>query len=332
MAWYDELFDALGNIGDTSGLDSAMMEAGATTLPSYLPTDYSNLDSAMMAAGSTALPYGGASSGIPLYLRPGFLQGAGSAIGGLGQAYAGQQAAGTQAAAADRAAALQERIYNSMAMRNLPAESAGNLARDRYLELIGLGPNTNAMGYGSANQPFTMQGYNPNALPSNFSQADLESDVIRQDALRNANRISDRTLSSRGLFQSPQRAMAEMSSRLNTGQDALRRFEENQDRRSSAYNRAYNYSRQNRADQLDPLGNLMTGGTNATNATNTAMGNMGTNVGNLMNQSAQATAAGQFGLGNSVNNFAGALNQQYNTNQMMDILRDSRRSAYNPNV
>jgi hypothetical protein len=253
---------------------------------------------------------------------------AASLAGGYLSSRGQQQAADTQSAGTDRAAALQERIYNSMAMRNLPAESAGNLARDRYLELIGLGPNTNAMGYGSANQPFTMQGYNPNALPSNFSQADLESDVIRQDALRNANRISDSTLSSRGLFQSPQRAMAEMSSRLNTGQDALRRFEENQDRRSSAYNRAYNYSRQNRADQLDPLGNLMTGGTNATNATNTAMGNMGTNVGNLMNQSAQAPAAGQLGIGNSVNNFAGALNQQYNTNQMMDILRDSRRSAY----
>ena len=332
MEWWDELLNTLGGSSDTSGFDSAMMAAGSDALPSYSPADYSNFDSAMMAAGSTALPYGGASSGIPFYLRPGFLQGAGSAFGGLGQAYAGQQAASTQAAAADRAAALQERIYNSMAMRNLPAESAGNLARDRYLELIGLGPNTNAMGYGSANQPFAMQGYNPSALPPNFSRANLEEDVIRQDALRNANRISDRTLSSRGLFQSPQRAMAEMSNRLNTGEGALRRFQENQDRQSSAYNRAYNYSRQNRADQLDPLGNLMTGGTNATNATNTAMGNMGTNVGDLINQSAQATAAGQLGLGNSVNNFAGALNQQYNTNQMMDILRDSRRSAYNPNA
>ena len=259
---------------------------------------------------------------------------AASLAGGYLSSRGQQQAADTQSAGADRAAALQERIYNSMAMRNQPAESAGNLARDRYLELIGLGPNTNAMGYGSANQPFAMQGYNPNALPSNFSQADLESDVIRQDALRNANRLSDRTLSSRGLFQSPQRAMAEMSSRLNTGQDALRRFEENQDRRSSAYNRAYNYSRQNRADQLDPLGNLMTGGTNATNATNTAMGNMGTNVGNLMNQSAQAIGAGQIGAGNTYNNAIQAALQGYQNNQMLDLFRNpppaNRQSSYTP--
>lgn len=349
MDFWEELFNSLGSSSDYSGLDSAMLAAGATPLAdgsidyssldpallaagaTALPTgsvDYSGLDNAMLAAGATALP---GTSKTPFYLQPGFLQGAGAAIGGLSQAYSGQQAAATQAAAADRAAALQETIYNSMAARNLPAESAGNLARDRYLELIGLGKNTSAAGYGSATQPFTMQGYNPNALPASFTQADLESDVIRQNALANANRISDRTLSSRGLFQSPQRAMTEMSNRLNTGQDALTRFQTNQDRQASAYNRAYNYNLQNRSNQLGPLSDLMVGGTNATNATNTAMGNYGTNVGNLMGQSAQSTAAGQLGVGNSINNLTSALSNQYNTNQMMDILDKSRRSAYSFN-
>jgi hypothetical protein len=72
----------------------------------------------------------------------------------------------------------------------------------------------------------------------------------------------------------------------------------------------------------------MTSGTNATNATNTAMGNYGTNAANLMGQAGQATGAGYLGAGNSLNNLGVALNQQYNTNQMMDILRESRRSAY----
>jgi len=325
MDWYDEFLAALGS-GGGGELDTAMMAAGSSPV-SYNPADYSGLDAAMMAAGSTPVSYGG-SSDTPFYLRPGFLQGAGSAIGGLSQAYAGQRAAGAQVDAADRALALQERIYNSMAARNQGAETLGNLARNRYGELVGLGPNTNAMGYGSAVQPFTMQGFNPSSLPPNFSQADLESDVIRQDALRNANRATDRNLASRGLFLSPQRATAEMANRLNTGESALRRFQENQDRQSGAFNRAYNYSRQNRADQLGPLSDLMTGGTNATNATNTAMGNYGTNAANLMGQAGQATGAGYLGAGSSVNNLFGALNNQYNTNQMMDILRESRRSSY----
>jgi hypothetical protein len=58
------------------------------------------------------------------------------------------------------------------------------------------------------------------------------------------------------------------------------------------------------------------------------MGNYGTNAANLMGQAGQATAAGQLGIGNTVNNLAGSLSNQYNTNQMMDILRETRRSAY----
>ena len=299
MAWYDELFDALGNIGDTSGLDSAMMEAGATTLPSYLPTDYSNLDAAMMAAGSTALPYGGVSSGTPFYLRPGFLQGAGSAIGGLSQAYAGSRAAGAQVDAADRAAALQERIYNSMAARNQGAETLGNLARNRYGELVGLGPNTNAMGYGSAVRP--------------FSQEDLDKDVIYGNALRYGDKALRQARASQG--------------RLMSGGTALESFRLAGGPIAEAARTRY---RENLADQLSPLTYAMTGGTNATNATNTAMGNYGTNVGNLMGQAGQATGAGYLGAGNSLNNLFGALNQQYNTNQMMDILDRSRRSSYAP--
>jgi hypothetical protein len=299
MAWYDELFDALGNIGDTSGLDSAMMEAGATTLPSYLPTDYSNLDAAMMAAGSTALPYGGGSAGTPFYLRPGFLQGAGSAIGGLSQAYAGSRAAGAQVDAADRAAALQERIYNSMAARNQGAETLGNLARNRYGELVGLGPNTNAMGYGSAVQPFDMSKFQ--ADPGyNFRMSEGLKALDRQAAAR-GGLMSGAALKAAGRY----------------GQESA----------SQEFGNAYNRYRQNRQDQLEPLMYAMTGGTNATNATNTAMGNYGTNAANLMGQAGQATGAGYLGAGNSLIILFGALNQQYNTNQMMDILR---RSAYTP--
>ncbi len=76
MEWWEELYKALGDVPDTSGLDAGIIAAGSDILPSYLPTDYSNFDSAMMAAGSTALPYGGASSckelGQPLeaYRKP----------------------------------------------------------------------------------------------------------------------------------------------------------------------------------------------------------------------------------------------------------------------
>jgi hypothetical protein len=275
MEWFDELLAALGSGGG------------------------GELDSAMMAAGSTPVSYGG-SADTPFYLRPGFLQGAGSAIGGLSQAYAGQRAAGAQVDAADRALALQERIYNSMAARNQGAETLGNLARNRYGELVGLGPNTNAMGYGSAVQPFDMSKFQIDpGYAFRLAESEKALDKIKS---REGNIFSGGALKA-------------------AGRNA-------QDMASQEYANAYNRYRQNRADQLAPLSELMTGGTNATNATNTAMGNYGTNAANLMGQAGQATGAGYLGAGSSINNLAGAFNQQYNTNQMMDILRDTRRSAY----
>jgi len=299
MDWFDKFLAALGS-GGGGELDSAMMAAGSTPV-SYNPVDYSGLDAAMMAAGSTPVSYGG-SSDTPFYLRPGFLQGAGSAIGGLGQAYAGSRAAGAQVDAADRAAALQERIYNSMAARNQGAETLGNLARNRYGELVGLGPNTNAMGYGSAVQPFDMSKFQ--ADPGSAFRFKSGMDALNRTAAANAGLQSGAALK------------------------AATRY--GQDYGSQEFGNAYNRYRQNRADQLDPLMYAMTGGTNATNATNTALGNYGTNVGNLMGQAGQATGAGYLGAGNSLNNLFGALNQQYNTNQMMDILDRSRRSSYAP--
>jgi len=294
MAWYDDLYNALG--GGIEDLFSSS-PAVADTASSFNPLQ--GYEAGVSAANEAASSGGG---GTPFYLRPGFLQGAGSAIGGLSQAYAGSRAAGAQIDAADRAAALQERIYNSMAARNQGAETLGNLARNRYGELVGLGPNTNAMGYGSAVQPFDMSKFQEDP-GYNFRLSEGLKALDRQAAAR-GGLMSGAALKAAGRY----------------GQDAA----------SQEYGNAYNRYRQNRADQLGPLSDLMVGGTNATNATNTALGNYGTNVGNLMGQAGQATGAGYLGAGNSVNNLFGALNQQYNTNQMMDILDRSRRSSYAP--
>ena len=221
-----------------------------------------------------------------------------SLLGGYLASSGAKEAAGTQAGAADRAAALQERIYNSMAERNLPAESLGNLARNRYGELVGLGPNTNAMGYGSAVRP--------------FSQEDLDRDVIYGNALRYGDKALRQARASQG--------------RLMSGGTALESFRLAGGPIAEAARTRY---RENISDQLNPLTYAMTSGTNATNLTNTALGNMGTNVGNLMGQSAQATGAGQLGAGNTYNNAIQAALTGYQNNQMMDIFRN-RQSAYSP--
>jgi len=281
-----------------------------------------------------------------------------------------REAALIQAAAAEQALRLQKQLADEQVLRNAPTVQAGDTARNRMLDLIGLSGRTGAAGYGSANQPFSMAGFDPNSLMQpfsmpgfdpnslmrNFGSADLEADVIRQDALRNANRMTDRSLAARGLFRSPQRAMAEMSNRLNTGEGALRRFQENRASQAGlytdAFNRdlkekssraglftdAYNRDRTSRMDEYGRLSDFTTRGANAAANTGTSQAAYGSNAANLISQGAQAmgqgvigagqsTAAGQMGAGNTYNNAIQAALTGYQNNQMMDLFR---KSAYSP--
>lgn len=165
-------------------------------------------------------------------LLGGYLSSSGQQKAAETQAGSSREAALIQAAAAEQALRLQKQLADEQVLRNAPTVQAGDTARNRMLDLIGLSGRTGAAGYGSANQPFSMAGFDPNSLMRSFGRSDLEADVIREDALRNANRMTDRSLASRGLFLSPQRATAEMANRLNTGSDALRRFYEDQNRKS----------------------------------------------------------------------------------------------------
>jgi hypothetical protein len=217
------------------------------------------------------------------------------------------------------------------------------------LDLIGLSGRTGAAGYGSANQPFSMAGFDPNSLMRSFGRSDLEADVIREDALRNANRMTDRSLASRGLFLSPQRATAEMANRLNTGSDALRRFQDDQNRKSGFFTDAYNRDRTSRMDEYGRLSDFTNRGVSAANNTGASQAAYGTNFANLTSAGAQAmgqgvlgagqaTAAGYLGGGRTANDAIQAAlrgyennqvyqNMQNQSNQMIDLLR---KSAYAP--
>jgi hypothetical protein len=88
---------------------------------------------------------------------------------------------------------------------------------------------------------------------------------------------------------------------------------------------AYNSSVARSNTGYNRLAGLADVGQTAGTQIGTAGQNYATNVGNLTGQAGQATGAGYLGAGSSINNLFGALNNQYNTNQMVDILR---RSSY----
>ena len=295
MDWFDELLAALSG-GGGSELDAAMMAAGSTPV-SYNPADYGGLDAAMMAAGSTPLSYGG-SADTPFYLRPGFLQGAGSAIGGLGQAYAGQRAAGAQVDAANLAIEAQRRARDEDIARLQPRLTAGNNALAQ-------------MQSGAFAQPaaFRFGASNFQADPGAAFRFKTGIDALNRTAAANAGLQSGAALKAATRY----------------GQDfGSQEF-------GNAYNRAltdYNADVARSNTGYNRLAGLADIGQTAGTQIGAAGQNYATNFGNLTGQAGQAAGAGYLGAGSSVNNLFGALNNQYNTNQMMDILRESRRSSY----
>jgi len=276
-------------------------------------------------------------------LLGGYLSSSGQQKAAATGAEAATTAAGIQSDAARRALDLQERLAQEQVLRNAPTVQAGDIARNRMLDLIGLSGRTGAAGYGSANQPFSMAGFDPNSLMRNFGQEDLNKDVLFESALSNLNRGSNNRLAAAGLFRSPQRALAEVRNRLAAGSGAFERFQTNRASQAGLFTDAYNRDRTSRMDEYGRLSDFTTRGANAAANTGTSQAAYGSNAANLISQGAQAmgqgvlgagqaAAAGQMGAGNTYNNAIQAALQGYQNNQMMDLFRNPtiRQSAYAP--
>ena len=259
------------------------------------------------------------------------------------QADASTQAASIQAAAAQKALDLQEKLAKEQVLRNAPYSEAGITAQNRMLDLMGLSTRTGAAGFGSANQPYSMAGFDPNSLMRNFSASDFQTDPGYSFRLSEGLKALDRQAAARGGMMSG----AALKAAGRYGQEAasqeygnaFNRFQTNRASQAGLFTDAYNRDRTRQLDEFSRLGGLMTSGQNAAAGTGASQAAFGSNAANLMSQGAQAmgqgvigagqaTAAGQMGVGNTFNNAIQAALQGYQNNQMMDVLRN-RQSAYN---
>lgn len=208
-------------------------------------------------------------------------------------AYGANKAAGTQANAANNAAALQKQQFDQQMALQEPYRQAGLTGQNRLMELMGLGGDTNAAGYGK--------------YAKDFSAADYQQDPGYQFRL------------SEGLKQLGHAAGARGG--LISGQTMKGMQDYAQNSASGEYQNAFNRYQTNRSNQLQPLGNLMTSGQSAASNQAGQAGQYGVNAGNMMMQAGQATAAGQLGMANSIGNAlssgASAYQNQNNFNNWM---------------
>jgi hypothetical protein len=211
-------------------------------------------------------------------------------LGGLISSSGAQSAASTQAAAADRAAALQKEMFDKQVELQDPYRQAGLTGQNRLMELLGLGGNAGAAGYGQ--------------YAKDFSMADYQQDPGYQFRL------------SEGLKQLGHAAGARGG--LISGQTMKGMQDYAQGSASNEYQNAFNRYQTNRANQLQPLGNLMSSGQAAASNQAGQAGQYGANAGNMMMQAGQATAAGQMGSANSINNMLGSMGSMYQNQQLMN--------------
>ncbi len=209
---------------------------------------------------------------------------AGASIIGGGMAASGaRDAANTQADAANRAAALQKQMFDEQQRMSAPYREAGVTGQNRLMELLGLGGNTGAEGYGKYSRDFGM--------------SDFQEDPGYAFRLSEGQKALDRQAAARGGLIS------------GGALKAATRY--GQDMGSQEYGNAYNRYQTNRTNQLAPLGSLMSSGQAAAAGAAANAGTYGANAGNLMTQAGQSIAAGQLGAGNSLNNALGTAASAY---------------------
>lgn len=229
------------------------------------------------------------------------------------QADAATKAADVQSQSSDKALALQEKLYNQQVSLQDPYRQAGLTGQNRLMELLGLGGNAGAAGYGQ--------------YARDFGASDFQADPGYAFRLSEGQKTLDRQAASRGGLISG----SALKAATRYGQDAA----------SQEYQNAFSRYQTNRANQLQPLGTLMASGQSAAANVGSAAGNYGANAGNLITgqgnamatgitNAGSANAAGQYGAANSIANLLNTGASAYQTqNNFSNWLARQPQAGYN---
>jgi hypothetical protein len=213
---------------------------------------------------------------------------AGAGIYGARQARkAGEQ----QADAVREGQAAQERMFERQNELNEPFRQAGMTGQNRYMELLGLGGNTGAQGYGR--------------YARDFGMSDFQQDPGYQFRLSEGLKALDRQAAARGGLISG----AALKAAGRYGQDYA----------SGEYGNAFNRYQINRSNQLNPLAALAGMGQTATGAMSNAAGVQGQNMMNSLTDIGNARAAGRMGSTNALMSSVGQGMNFYQNDRLMNM-------------
>jgi hypothetical protein len=206
---------------------------------------------------------------------------ASSLAGGAIAGKASKKAARTQEEASKRADAAQERRYQEQIALQEPFRQGGLTAQDQIMQLLGIGGDKTAAGYGSLAKSFD-ELYGGDKFQQDpgaqFRQAESLKALERSAAAR-GNLLSGATMK------------------------GITRF--SQDLASQEYQNAFNRFQVERSARLNPLQSLMGSGQSAANVMTGAAGQRGQNEASNIYNAGQARASGYIGQANALNQVLG---------------------------
>jgi hypothetical protein len=206
------------------------------------------------------------------------IAGTAAVAGGAMAAKGAKSAAKTQAQAAADANAAQERMFQKQIELQEPFRQGGMTAQQEIMQLLGIGGDKTAAGYGSMAKAFGTDQFQQDPGYA-FRQSEGMKALERSAAAR-GNLMSGSTMK------------------------GIQRF--GQDLASQEYQNAFNRFQVERSARLNPLQSLMGSGQSAANVLTGAAGQMGQNEASNLYNAGQARASGYIGQANAL---SGALGQ-----------------------
>jgi hypothetical protein len=206
---------------------------------------------------------------------------AGAVGGGLIASSGAKKAANAQADAAREAQAANERALERQIALQEPFRQAGLTAQEQIMQLLGIGGDASAEGYGSLAKP--------------FGQTDFQQDPGYAFRQAEGMKALERSAAARGGL-------------LSGGTlKGIQRF--GQDLASQEYGNAFNRYQIERSARLNPLQSLMGSGQSATNVMTGNIGQSGQNEqGNILG-AGQARASGYVGQANALGGALSSIGQ-----------------------
>jgi hypothetical protein len=207
------------------------------------------------------------------------ISGAAAIGGGVIASKASKKASRAQIEASEKADAAQERMFQKQMELQEPFRQGGLTAQDQIMQLLGIGGDKNAQGYGSMAKAFGTEQFQQDPGYA-FRQAEGMKALERSAAAR-GNLLSGSTLK------------------------GVQRF--GQDLASQEYQNAFNRFQIERSARLNPLQSLMGSGQSATNVMTGAAGQRGQNEASNLYNAGQARASGYIGSANALTNALGQI-------------------------